>query len=526
MSRQSVLQQIAQDFSDIYPHVKQFYGVPSSLIYNTGKRVARLSSSQGVHQGDPLGPALFSADIQPILSQMSLERSDVVILAYLDDIYVVGPANALDQVLCDFKVLLSRIGLIVCDRKCELYCPQENQAEFPVSVSYDGVTILGTPIGKPEYVRSQCIAIARSGEQLCCQLTKLDSKQCSMLILRHCHVPRMNYLARQVFPANLEEAARIHDSMTKSTFVSIIGSNFVNDDSWRQATLKIKLGGFGLTPVSQVSHASFLSSWCQTIKDLPCRFSSHSNLVNYLSASESVIGSIGFSVMSSFKSLPTLPKSDGENPDHQPLEDYIPYPKKLQQRLSNKIANDIAADLIANSQSERTAASYRLRSVQSRGAGGWLEVIPTSDKYAIRSNEFSLASHLRLGLALPFTNFINECDCGKELDKNEYHLLTCKYGGGPVWSHNCIVDGWTECLSDLHIPYQVEPRHHYTNTDNRPDITIFGIETGQTLDLDISLAHPWSVDNVKRASRIDGFAASTREDKKKAKYSEHQLPGG
>ena len=80
-------------------------------------------------------------------------------------------------------------------------------------------------------------------------------------------------------------------------------------------------------------------------------------------------------------------------------------------------------------------------------------------------------------------------------------------------------------MSDLHIPYQVEPRHHYTNTDNRPDITIFDIETGQTLDLDISLAHPWSVDNVKRASRIDGFAASAREDKKKAKYSEHQLPG-
>ena len=99
--------------------------------------------------------------------------------------------------------------------------------------------------------------------------------------------------------------------------MSIIGSNFMNDDSWRQATLKIKFGGFGLTPVSQISHASFLSSLCQTIKDLPCRFSSHSNLVNYLSALESVIGLIAFTVMSSFKSLPTLPKSDGGNPDHQ-----------------------------------------------------------------------------------------------------------------------------------------------------------------------------------------------------------------
>ena len=59
VSRQSVLHQIAQDFPDIYPHIKQFYGVPSSLIYNIGKGVARLSSSQGVHQRDPLGPALY-----------------------------------------------------------------------------------------------------------------------------------------------------------------------------------------------------------------------------------------------------------------------------------------------------------------------------------------------------------------------------------------------------------------------------------------------------------------------------------
>ena len=106
----------------------------------------------------------------------------------------------------------------------------------------------------------------------------------------------------------------------------------------------------------------FCPHWCQPIKDSPCRFSSHSNLVNYLSASESVIGSFGFSVMSSFKSLPTLPKSDGENPDHYSLEDYISYPKKLQQRLSNKIANDIAADLIANSRSERTRGGFRVRS--------------------------------------------------------------------------------------------------------------------------------------------------------------------
>jgi hypothetical protein len=104
--------------------------------------------------------------------------------------------------------------------------------------------------------------------------------------------------------------------------------------------------------------------------------------------------------------------------------------------------------------------------------------------------------------------------------------LTYKYGVGPVWSHNCVVEGWTECLSDIHIPYQTEPRNYYSNIEDCPDIIIFDVETSQTLDLDVSLAHPWSVDNLKRASRIDGFAASAREEKKKAKHSEHHLPGG
>ena len=98
------------------------------------------------------------------------------------------------------------------------------------------------------------------------------------------------------------------------------------------------------------------------------------------------------------------------------------------------------------------------------------------------------------------------CDCGRDLDQQGYHFLASKYGGGPVWAYNSILDVWSECLSDVHIPHQKEPRHQYTNSDNRPDITLFDSETGQKLDVDVSLAHPWSQDILKRASREDGYA--------------------
>ena len=70
LSRECLLQQIAHQFADIYPLVKQLYGEPSSLIYVTSKGVHVLSSSEGVHQGDPLGPALFSATIHPVLCEI------------------------------------------------------------------------------------------------------------------------------------------------------------------------------------------------------------------------------------------------------------------------------------------------------------------------------------------------------------------------------------------------------------------------------------------------------------------------
>ena len=99
------LQQIAHQFADTYSRVKQLYGEPSSLIYVTSKGVQVLSSSEGVHQGDPLGPALFSATIHPVLCEVLTRHDEVTILAYLDDVYVVRPTENLKSVHEDLNLL-------------------------------------------------------------------------------------------------------------------------------------------------------------------------------------------------------------------------------------------------------------------------------------------------------------------------------------------------------------------------------------------------------------------------------------
>ena len=83
-----------------------------------------------------------------------------------------------------------------------------------------------------------------------------------------------------------------------------------------------------------------------------------------------------------------------------------------------------------------------------------------------------------------------------------------------MWSHNSVLNGWSECLSDLPLPHQTEPRHQYINTEDRSDITMFDPNTGQNLDLDVFLAHLWSQDIIRRASKENGHADATREEKK------------
>ena len=43
---------------------------------------------------------------------------------------------------------------------------------------------------------------------------------------------------------------------------------------------------------------------------------------------------------------------------------------------------------------------------------------------------------------------------------------------------------------------------------------LFDLESGKDIELDISLAYPWSLDTVKQSGQVDGYAALKREEKK------------
>ncbi|GFZ50356.1 hypothetical protein JCM24511_08113 [Saitozyma sp. JCM 24511] len=76
-------------------------GTPLVLSSPEGRHI--ITSAQGVRQGDPMGPLMFSFGIRSLLRDLAANLGpDRLILAYLDDIYILSPDSALEQTLAFF----------------------------------------------------------------------------------------------------------------------------------------------------------------------------------------------------------------------------------------------------------------------------------------------------------------------------------------------------------------------------------------------------------------------------------------
>lgn len=79
-----------------------------------------LSSEEGIHQGDPLGPVLVSIAVHQTLLYLQNDNPGVKILAYFDDVFLVGPANRVLR-FEEVKPVFHRIGLDIQEHECEIH---------------------------------------------------------------------------------------------------------------------------------------------------------------------------------------------------------------------------------------------------------------------------------------------------------------------------------------------------------------------------------------------------------------------
>ena len=111
------------------------------------------------------------------------------------------------------------IGLAIQDTKCEIYNPSsvEIESHTCIPITTKGISILGIPVGKEDFMSEACVTIAKHGENLCHQLLTLGTQE----LLRFCHLPRMFYLSRSVKSKSMQAAAVLHDRLSCSTFPNL-----------------------------------------------------------------------------------------------------------------------------------------------------------------------------------------------------------------------------------------------------------------------------------------------------------------
>ncbi|KAL0208631.1 hypothetical protein P9112_011218 [Eukaryota sp. TZLM1-RC] len=131
LSRCSIHGALLKYMPELIPYFQSTYSTNSNLHF--GNFI--LSSSSGVNQGDPLGPLLFCLAIHPILLQIQEVLPSLKMIAYMDDVVLIGDLNIVKKATVCFQELFTKIGLRLNLLKCVLL------SNSPVSTIVDVVKI-------------------------------------------------------------------------------------------------------------------------------------------------------------------------------------------------------------------------------------------------------------------------------------------------------------------------------------------------------------------------------------------------
>lgn len=233
------------------------YGSASPLLMRSedGKVENLLLSSQGVRQGDPLGPLFFSYGYRGRLERLAelpaLRSAEFS--AYLDDTVVWLPHDpasnlsmreqaqaALKCIAVDFRDH-TLDGLSLNLAKCQIH----TTADLKVT----GVQLLGTCVGTESYRRT---FLSSKVEDLVVKIRKVLRlpKQAAFLLLRESVAPTLLHLLRSLESADLDDQWQRATAAVQEAARTLAAVPFLDEAARVVVTLPIRLGGLGLPDYS------------------------------------------------------------------------------------------------------------------------------------------------------------------------------------------------------------------------------------------------------------------------------------
>ena len=500
--RDVMLKLVESDTPEIYPFVYQCYSKDSNLFFGNAENNYVITSAEGVQQGDPLGPFLFSLTINNLIRSCQSELN----LWYLDDGTL---ASDTETVLADYKKILDAgesLGLNVNPSKCELCLldPQSedcsnalerfcNLTEGVKLVSKEQLTLLDSSI-LPEGIVTMLEPKLQKLKLMAQRLSEIE-KHDGLFLLKNCFaIPKLTYSLRTAPCFTESNILSSYDLVIKEALENILNTSLSEDSSWRQCTLPVKQGGLGVRLASEVALPAYLSSVRAsqgvTFSLLQQEIQQEQNLFFDRGCDE-------WKAMLGVTELPTKPIF--QSAWDKPL---------CQKRLD---------DLINSAPTECERA--RLLAVSSEGASAFLNALPLASCGLKMSNiEVPVVCALRIGSTLCHPH---KCFCGKDVESNGRHGLSCAQQVGRFPRHtesNYLIK---RALAQINFPSVLEPSNLIGVEGLVPDgVTIFPYQHGKCLAWDYTCVDSLCDTYVLDSAREPCKAAKIAESKKKNKYKD------
>ena len=520
VDRHTMLEVARTKVPSTYNWLAWCYSHPCPL-YCQGKLIAH--SSQGVHQGDAMGPLGFSLGLERILDQCALPQSCLEWTAwYLDDGVAVGSLEAVSAYLNALHEAASHVGLSLNLTKCQLWGPGTEKVvgagvpythgtplDSPIRAvpivrfaDGQGITVLGCPVDSPKPVQRQAaggqhteLAWTKAVDEtalLLSRLRLLPEGQLQHTLLRHClDACKVNHMLRTTPCTTGQSAVGTLSDHIRRILEDIVGCP-LSTSAWAQATMPITKGGMGVRDPVQVRPAARMAALVAFTSFASCRVGLPSELIVLPPDTGPLLDTL------------TIALGGAHEPTAQWKADWgkmalgdAAYAK--QTWWADQLGDMARARL---SQVATIRDITRLHGQEGPLASAWLSVVPGKEGQDCLSDvDFRSLSRFWLGIpVLPVGRCLPPCPaCGEALDPFGDHLVGCKKNL-MVPRHHALRDQLCDVLQKAGLRHKAEVvippgggRVSPFALERPADILLIGWDRGRDVAVDLTFSHPLNV---------------------------------
>jgi hypothetical protein len=484
-----MLEAVATNIPELLPFVYSAYSERSRLQF--GEYI--IESSEGVQQGDPLGPLLFSLTIHLLLVNCTSELR----IGYLDDITLGGLSTVVASDILRLQDDALALGLELNESKSEYITTDHNRVPPTevinfVRVSPADAMLLGSPLSTSDALTTTLNKRLNDLQTSTKRLRLLHSHDALVILKHSLSLPSLLHNLRCA-PCAGHQLLETFDNTIRDNLSEILNVN-VEDHHWLQASLPVRDGGLGIRSACQLAPSAFLASAASTASlvshILPPRF-------------ELLDDAFNKSMQEKWRHLSQTSPPIGLSSHRQRAWDYAVI-QNVQSFLLTLLSSDID--------------QARLKACFSSHAGDWLNALPISSIGLRLDNEtIRVAAGLRLGTSLCSPH---DCSCGAPVDARGTHGLSCRRSAGRLLRHSLINDIIWRALGRANIAASKEPTGLITSDGKRPDgASIIPWSRGKCLAWDATTPDTLAASHLPDTCLSAGAAANNAAAKKSSKYA-------